>query len=90
MRVGVVRPRTSASSSKANANRCGPAWSLHLDAGQAGRSAKAVKAGLQRDADPPSPADTELTFQLDEVREARLVPVIDFKGRGRAAARAAG
>ncbi len=27
----------------------------------------------------------ELVFTLDEVREARLVPVIDFKGRGRAA-----
>ena len=26
-----------------------------------------------------------LDFQLDEVREARLVPVLDFKGRGRAA-----
>ena len=24
-----------------------------------------------------------LTFTLDEVREARLVPVLDFKGRGR-------
>jgi ribosome maturation factor RimP len=30
-------------------------------------------------------AGTELAFTLDEVREARLVPVIDFKGRGRAA-----
>lgn len=33
-------------------------------------------------------AEQELRFQLDEVREARLVPVIDFKGR-RPAARAA-
>ena len=33
---------------------------------------------------------SELTFRLDEVREARLVPVIDFKGRGRAAPRSAG
>jgi ribosome maturation factor RimP len=32
---------------------------------------------------------TEMEFKLDEVQEARLVPVIDFKGRGRAA-RAAG
>ena len=30
-------------------------------------------------------AGSELTFKLDEVREARLVPVIDFKGRGRKA-----
>lgn len=28
-------------------------------------------------------AEQALDFQLDEVREARLVPVIDFKGRGR-------
>ena len=34
-------------------------------------------------------AGTELAFTLDEVREARLVPVIDFKGRGRAARPAA-
>lgn len=30
-------------------------------------------------------AGAELAFTLDEVREARLVPVIDFKGRRRAA-----
>jgi ribosome maturation factor RimP len=30
-------------------------------------------------------AGSELAFKLDEVREARLVPVFDFKGRGRAA-----
>jgi len=30
-------------------------------------------------------AGSELDFTLDEVREARLVPVIDFKGLGRAA-----
>lgn len=29
-------------------------------------------------------AGSELAFKLDEVREARLVPVFDFKGRGRA------
>ena len=33
-------------------------------------------------------AEQELHFRLEEVREARLVPVIDFKGR-RQAARAA-
>jgi len=26
---------------------------------------------------------SQLEFKLEEVREARLVPVIDFKGRGR-------
>ena len=30
-------------------------------------------------------AGQELTFNLDEVREARLVPVIDFKGRRKTA-----
>jgi ribosome maturation factor RimP len=44
------------------------------------RAAKAAKAGAA-----PAPAGAEevkvLDFSLDEVREARLVPVIDFKGR---------
>ena len=31
------------------------------------------------------PADQALDFTLDEVREARLVPVVDFKGRGKGA-----
>ena len=30
-------------------------------------------------------AGSELSFRLEEVREARLVPVFDFKGRGRGA-----
>ena len=39
---------------------------------------------LLDDPAPPAPADDSvraLDFQLDEVREARLVPVLDFKGR---------
>lgn len=32
------------------------------------------------------PADRALDFTLDEVREARLVPVVNFKGRGAAKA----
>jgi ribosome maturation factor RimP len=32
--------------------------------------------------DQGKPSDQALDFALDEVREARLVPVIDFKGRG--------
>ena len=48
-------------------------WRLLLDAGQ-------VKKDDQNE------AGSELAFTLDEVREARLVPVIDFKrGRGAAA-----
>jgi ribosome maturation factor RimP len=41
--------------------------------------------------DPPPGAGGEqaLDFSLDEVREARLVPVFDFKGRGAAARRGA-
>ncbi len=43
---------------------------------QGSRSAAKVTAG------PSGPeADEALDFSLDEVREARLVPVIDFKGR---------
>jgi ribosome maturation factor RimP len=41
------------------------------------RAAKAVAAG-EADA---MPAQQVLDFLLDEVREARLVPVVDFKGR---------
>jgi len=85
--------------------RSGAAWSLRLDAGQAGKGAGAGRSrkgaaganraeGAGRAADDScievDPPDSEMTFQLDEVREARLVPVIDFKGRGRSTARAAG
>lgn len=42
------------------------------------RAAKAAAAGL---ADPAADAQQVLDFLLDEVREARLVPVVDFKGR---------
>ena len=41
------------------------------------RAAKAVAAGV---AD-PAPAQETLDFSLDEVREARLVPTVDFNGR---------
>ncbi len=42
------------------------------------RAAKAAAAGL---ADEAAVAQKTLDFLLDEVREARLVPVVDFKGR---------
>ena len=42
------------------------------------RSAKAVAAGLPVEG---ATAQQTLDFLLDEVREARLVPVVDFKGR---------
>lgn len=46
---------------------------------QAAKLAKAAaKAGAELQ---DAPAERTLDFVLDEVREARLVPVIDFKGR---------
>ena len=42
------------------------------------RAAKAAAAGFPDDA---ATAQKTLDFLLDEVREARLVPVVDFKGR---------
>jgi ribosome maturation factor RimP len=44
----------------------GAAWRLELEEGKAGTPAAELRA---------------LDFSLDEVREARLVPVVDFKGR---------
>ncbi len=48
--------------------------------GRLGRGASGYVLALEGDR-----AGSELSFTLDELREARLVPVIDFKGRGRAA-----
>jgi ribosome maturation factor RimP len=41
------------------------------------------KPGAARKVAPPTVADTvqALDFELEEVREARLVPLVDFKGR---------
>jgi ribosome maturation factor RimP len=50
----------------------------------ASRSAQARAAAAGKPAvpaDPPAGEDKVLSFTLDEVRDARLVPVIDFKGR---------
>ena len=52
----------------------------------ASRSAKARAASAGAEAPAPSEDVKVLDFSLDEVREARLVPVIDFKGRRFAAA----
>lgn len=52
----------------------------------ASRSAKARAASAGTEAPAPSEDVKVLDFSLDEVREARLVPVIDFKGRRFAAA----
>ena len=53
----------------------GDAWRLLLDAPRPTR-------GVKRAAAAPGAVETDqaLDFSLDEVREARLVPVVDFKG----------
>ncbi len=49
---------------------------------QARAAARAAESGVQAPAVTETPGDERvLDFSLDEVREARLVPVIDFKGR---------
>lgn len=52
-------------------------WRLLLDEVPVEGKPPALKAGAAAVAD----VDRALDFQLDEVREARLVPVLDFKGR---------
>ena len=54
----------------------GEGWRLVLDAPRPTR-------GVKRAAAAPNAAETNqaLDFSLDEVREAHLVPVVDFKGR---------
>ena len=74
------------------------AWRIVLT-GEAGRKASAkrpIKRPAAWPAETTSPdesavpgADQALNFSLEEVREARLVPVVDFKGRRFAAPEAA-
>lgn len=58
-------------------------WRLEVDAPPAGKGPKAARVA-------PPPLESSglqaLDFVLDEVREAHLVPVVDFKGRARTAA----
>jgi ribosome maturation factor RimP len=55
--------------------------------GQLGRAARAAEgAGAWQLVFNDGKADQVLGFSLDEVREARLVPVLDFKGRAQAPA----
>lgn len=49
---------------------------------QARAAARVAESGVEAPAVAETPGDEKvLDFSLDEVREARLVPVIDFKGR---------
>jgi ribosome maturation factor RimP len=58
----------------------GDGWRLVLDAPRAARAAKRAAAAA---AGSGTSGETQqaLDFSIDEVREAHLVPVVDFKGR---------
>ena len=63
-------------------------WSLHLRADKPQGKGKVpakvrtpTKPGVHVDAQVDSQADQQLRFELGELKEARLVPVVDFKGR---------
>ena len=51
---------------------------------------KQAKAAAKGEPVPPQEVDEVMGFTLDEIREARLVPVVSFKGRRAAAPAAAG
>ena len=56
-------------------------WTLQLAAKSADSKRRAkAKVGVKTQAD--AEVEQELGFTLSEVKEARLVPVLDFKGRG--------
>ena len=60
----------------------GDGWRLLLARDAAKPKAAARKAAVGKTApDEATSPDQALDFSLDEVREARLVPVVDFKGR---------
>ena len=62
--------------------RClGDGWRLLLVADGKGDRPTPRRAVAKATAGPAEGADQALDFSLDEVREARLVPVLDFKGR---------
>jgi ribosome maturation factor RimP len=56
-------------------------WRLLLDAEKPAAKAPARAAARARPAAAPAAAEQALDFVIDEVREARLVPVLNFKGR---------
>ena len=61
-------------------------WRLEVEAAPAGKGPKAARVAA-KPAELAEPAGPQaLDFVLDEVREAHLVPVVDFKGRARTAA----
>lgn len=63
----------------------GEGWRLVLSPPESGRKPAPARRRAAKAAVSPAPqVEQALDFQLEEVREARLVPVIDFKGRARA------
>lgn len=74
----------------------GQAWGLVLPPAQPraplSRTAakKQAKAAAKGEPVPPQEVDEVMGFTLDEIREARLVPMVSFKGRRAAAPAAAG
>jgi ribosome maturation factor RimP len=58
----------------------GEGWRLVL-AGAAKPAKKSDKGAAKSVATPEGESDLALDFSIEEVREARLVPVVDFKGR---------
>jgi ribosome maturation factor RimP len=61
----------------------GDGWRLVLVSEKQSHTRATKRAAVQAAAQAPDEAanDLALDFSLDEVREARLVPVVDFKGR---------
>ncbi len=81
---GVLAAIQGASGDGAAPRPDAPAWRLWLDDSLGAAPAKPVKVGQRGAAARKNVAagsQPTLDFSLDEVREARLVPVVDFKGR---------
>ncbi|MFW9616950.1 ribosome maturation factor RimP [Aquabacterium sp.] len=80
----------------AQAIEAGLAWGLLLKSADADKplsktaAKKLAKEQAKSGADAQQPTDQVLGFTLDEIREARLVPEVSFKGRSRRDASPAG
>ncbi len=61
-------------------------WRLEVERAPPPKGPKAVRGAALPAALAAPAAEQTLDFVLDEVREAHLVPVVDFKGRARTAA----
>lgn len=81
---GVLCASSTAEAVAADAPEAGQAWGLVLKSAEADKplsktaAKKLAKAGLLE-----QEVDQVMDFTLDEIREARLVPEVSFKGRSR-------